>query len=148
MTRIFRGYFGSKFYIPSEYDIFISFAPIGNSENSIWNDDATSGKFSFRAELRNTVEGQDADDPLCTVMEEATELPAIPEECLVPEEEEVVEEPTEEIEEGEEGEAGEESESESASPEVIEVPVEVIVEVYRDPVLTNWDGEEVEKGKW
>ena len=78
-------------------------------------------------------------------MEEATELPPVPEECFPSE-------PTpEEVEEEEEGEEDEGAEQE---PEVItvieyiEVPQEVIVEVYKEPVIVNWEGEEVETGKW
>lgn len=61
MTKVFKSYFGRKYIIPAEYDVFIDFAPISYKTT----DQATlsEGKFQFLAkwvpEITNAYENDD-----------------------------------------------------------------------------------------
>ena len=45
MSKVFKSYFGRKYIIPAEYDVFIDFAPISFKEKD--QDSLPDGKFQF-----------------------------------------------------------------------------------------------------
>jgi hypothetical protein len=47
MTKVFKSYFGRKYVIPAEYDIFLDFAPI--SYKLTGQEPLAAGKFQFLA---------------------------------------------------------------------------------------------------
>jgi len=62
ITKIYKVTFGRKFYIPAEFDIFVSFAPIANSPSSTFTE-SPSGKLRFRSKVVLTVTSIHLDDP-------------------------------------------------------------------------------------
>jgi len=77
-------YFGRKFYIPADYDILISFAPVGNSADSTFTT-STSGKIRLRTMLEKDVAVHRVADPNLVVFERPPEPIVEPEPDAKPE---------------------------------------------------------------
>ena len=55
ITQVQKGGFYQKwFYIPAEYDVYVYFNPISNSERSPW-DDSNEGKFILKAKYLRSI---------------------------------------------------------------------------------------------
>jgi len=72
ITSIYKATLGSKFYVPLEYEILISFVPIDNSQNSLFSE-GNDGYLRLRAALVKEIDEEEFSDESTIIIERVKE---------------------------------------------------------------------------
>ena len=77
VTAVYKASFGSKFYVPEEYELLISFVPIGNSINSNFLEGGSDGKLRLRTILLEEIENDSIDEDDTVFIERVSKVEEI-----------------------------------------------------------------------